>query len=137
MSILIGYVPTPEGEAALEAGLREAQLRNTNVVILNSPRKGAPVDAVLIPEKQVAELVKRAKKHGVEAVVRQPSHADDLTQEFIELAEEVDASLIVIGLRKRSQVGKFIMGSHAQRILLQVDRPVLAVKATDDLDRTH
>ena len=135
MSILIGYVPTPEGEAALEAGLKEAQLRDTNAVILNSPRKGAPVDAALIPEDQIAELVRRARAVGVEAVVRQPGHADDLTDEFIELAEEIDASLIVIGLRKRSQVGKFIMGSHAQRILLQVDRPVLAVKATGDFAR--
>lgn len=137
MSILIGYVPTPEGEAALEAGLQEAKLRSTNVVILNSPRQGAPVDAALIPEEQITELVRRAKALGVEAVVRQPSHADDLTEEFIALAEEVNASLIVIGLRKRSQVGKFIMGSHAQRILLQVDRPVLAVKATGEFSKTH
>ncbi|MCU1632102.1 MAG: universal stress protein UspA [Micrococcaceae bacterium] len=132
MSILIGYVPTPEGEAALEAGLKEARLRDTNVVILNSPRKGAPVDAALIPEEQVTELIRRARALGVDAVVRQPGHDNDLTEEFIDLAEEVDASLIVIGLRKRSQVGKFILGSHAQRILLQVDRPVLAVKASDE-----
>jgi nucleotide-binding universal stress UspA family protein len=137
MSILIGCVPTPEGEAALDAGLKEAQLRNTNVVILNSPRKGAPVDASLIPEEQVADLVKRARDLGVDATVRQPGHADDLTEEFIGLAQEVDASLIVIGLRKRSQVGKFILGSHAQRILLQVDRPVLAVKAGDEFSTTR
>ena len=42
---------------------------------------------------------------------------------------EVNASSIVIGLRHRSQVGKFIIGSHAQRILIQADRPVLSVKA--------
>ena len=59
----------------------------------------------------------------------QPSYQHDLADEFLDLAREVNASLIVIGLRHRSQVGKFIMGSHAQRILLQADRPVLAVKA--------
>jgi nucleotide-binding universal stress UspA family protein len=131
MSILIGYVPTPEGEAALEAGLEEARLRNTGVVILNSPRKGAPVDAALASEEQVAGLLARATAANVDAVVRQPAHTDDLTEEFISVAEETGASLIVIGLRRRSQVGKFIMGSHAQRILLQADRPVLAVKAPD------
>jgi len=53
----------------------------------------------------------------------------DLADEFLNLAREVNASFLVIGLRHRSQVGKFIMVSHAQRILIQADRPVLAVKA--------
>ncbi|MET3719420.1 nucleotide-binding universal stress UspA family protein [Arthrobacter sp. UYEF21] len=54
---------------------------------------------------------------------------NDLADEFLDVARQVDASLIVIGLRHRSQVGKYILGSHAQRILTQADRPVLAVKA--------
>lgn len=129
MTILIGYLPTPEGEAALNAGIAEGRLRNEDIVILNSPRKGAPVDAALASAEQVAALVERAREAGVAAMIRQPGHTDDLTDEFIDIAEEVGASLIVIGLRRRSQVGKFILGSHAQRILLQADRPVLAVKA--------
>ena len=129
MTILIGYVPTPEGEAALDAGIAEGRLRNENIVILNSPHKGAPVDAALASPEQVAALLQRAKDAGVAAMIRQPGHTDDLTDEFIDIADEIDASLIVIGLRRRSQVGKFILGSHSQRILLQADRPVLAVKA--------
>jgi nucleotide-binding universal stress UspA family protein len=129
MTILIGYVPTPEGEAALNAGIAEGKLRNENIVILNSPRKGAPVDPALASAEQVAALLKRAKDAGVAAMIRQPGHTDDLTDEFIDIADEIDASLIVIGLRRRSQVGKFILGSHSQRILLQADRPVLAVKS--------
>jgi nucleotide-binding universal stress UspA family protein len=131
MTILIGYLPTPEGEAALAAGIEEAKLRNKDIVILNSPRKGAPVDASLASADQVEELLKRAADAGVTATVRQPGHTDDLTDEFMQVAEETGASLIVIGLRKRSQVGKFILGSQAQRILLQADRPVLAVKAPE------
>jgi nucleotide-binding universal stress UspA family protein len=131
MTILIGYVPTPEGEAALDTGIAEGKLRSENIVILNSPRKGAPVDAALASADQVAALLKRASDAGVHASIRQPGHTDDLTDEFIDIAEEVDASLIVIGLRRRSQVGKFILGSHSQRILLQADRPVLAVKADE------
>ena len=45
------------------------------------------------------------------------------------MAEEVGADFIVIGLRKRTPVGKLILGSNAQRILLDAPCPVLAVKA--------
>ena len=47
---------------------------------------------------------------------------------FEALVERTSASLVVIGLRRRSPVGKLVMGSDAQRLLLELDAPVLAVK---------
>ena len=70
-----------------------------------------------------------AAEHGVTARVEQPAHEDDLVQTLNEWAEQEDADLIVIGLRKRSAIGKFILGSQAQRILLEAEVPVLTVKA--------
>jgi nucleotide-binding universal stress UspA family protein len=52
----------------------------------------------------------------------------EVADEVLQVAREIDASVIVIGLRKRSAVGKLLMGSSALRILLDADRPVLAVK---------
>ena len=50
MSIIVGFVPTPAGEAALTAGIAEAMLRNEDLVIVNSAREGALVDkAVAAP----------------------------------------------------------------------------------------
>ncbi|MEV7607659.1 universal stress protein [Paenarthrobacter sp. NPDC089322] len=129
MKIIVGFVPTPAGEAALAAGIAEAQLRKQELVIVNSAREGALVDKAVAPAAVLDQAVQRAREAGVIATVIQPPYKDDLADEFLDVAREVDASLIVIGLRHRTQVGKFIMGSHAQRILMQADRPVLAVKA--------
>ena len=66
---------------------------------------------------------------GPPARARASSPAEDL----INIAEaRSTAELIVIGLRRRSPVGKLILGSNAQRILLDAPCPVLAVKADED-----
>ncbi|MFJ6279174.1 MAG: universal stress protein [Actinomycetes bacterium] len=128
MSIMVGYVPTPVGEAAVAAAITEAKLRNAELLIVNSVREGSRVDKSVASEEDLQRLQNTADDAGITSRVLRPSHRDDLAEEILELAVEHDVSLIVIGLRQRTQVGKFIMGSHAQRILLQADRPVLAVK---------
>ncbi|MEI7059290.1 universal stress protein [Nocardioides sp. CCNWLW239] len=130
MTILIGYVPTPVGEAALEAGLAEAAARGDDVVIVNSPRRGATVDADLVDETTAAELVARATAAGVTARVDHTTHGSDIVETFEALVASTGARLIVIGLRRRSPVGKALLGSDAQRILLDAGVPVLAVKPT-------
>ncbi|MEU0265949.1 universal stress protein [Nocardioides sp. NPDC006303] len=130
MTILIGYVPTPVGEAALEAGLAEAAARGDDVVIVNSPRRGATVDADLVDEAAAAKLVARAAEAGVNARVDHTTHGADVVETFDNLVASTGARLIVIGLRRRSPVGKALLGSDAQRILLDAGVPVLAVKPT-------
>ncbi len=128
MTVLVGYVPTPEGEAAFSAALVEARRRSEPLLVLNSARSGAPVSADVAPEERVRELTARAEADGVSLELRQGAHSGEVADEVLRVAAETDASLIVIGLRRRSPVGKLLMGSSAQRILLDADRPVLAVK---------
>ena len=128
MTVLVGYVPTTEGEAAFTAALSEARRRGERLVVLNSPRSGAPVSADVAPDSAVHDMAARARTAGVELDVRQAPHDGEVADEVLRVAREADASVIVIGLRKRSPVGKLLMGSSAQRILLDADRPVLAVK---------
>ncbi|MEU4385944.1 universal stress protein [Promicromonospora sp. NPDC023805] len=128
MTIVVGYVPTPAGEAAVQAAVTEARLRDENLLVVNSAREGAVVEATVATTEDLSRVLTLADDAGVRAEVVRGTHRDDFTDEILDLAEKHDASLIVIGLRRRSTVGKFIMGSVAQRILLQADHPVLAVK---------
>jgi nucleotide-binding universal stress UspA family protein len=126
MTILIGYVPTPAGEAALAAGLDEAARSGDDVVIVNSPRRGSTVDANLVGDTEA--LLARAADAGVAATVDQSEHGPDIVDTFEAHVQRTSARLVVLGLRRRSPVGKLVMGSDAQRLLLELGAPILAVK---------
>jgi nucleotide-binding universal stress UspA family protein len=128
MTILIGYVPTPVGEAAFAAGLAEAVSAGDDLVVLNSPRRGSTVDVDLIDSDAGEALVRRAAEAGVTATVDQTDHGDDIVGAFQAAVERTGARLAVIGLRRRTPMGKLLMGSDAQRLLLELDVPILAVK---------
>jgi len=81
------------------------------------------------PLDQIREELRRA---GVEHEIRQLVRGMDPADDLVNVATEVDAEFIVIGLRRRSPVGKLILGSNAQRVLLDAPCPVLAVKAEED-----
>lgn len=129
MSILVGYIPTPEGKAALERAIAEARLREERLIVINSSRGDAFVDQKYVHPEQAAQLNEQLAACGVEHELIQPVRGNDAAQEVLDAAEQYHAELVVIGLRKRTAVGKLILGSTAQRILLQANCAVLAVKA--------
>jgi len=132
-TVVVGYVPKPEGEAALERAVAEAELRGLKLVVVSSQRGGADYDEQTASEHDAALDAVRRKLdgRGVPYVVRQLVRGFDPADDLISIAEANSAELIVIGLRRRSPVGKLILGSNAQRILLDAHCPVLAVKARD------
>ena len=129
-TIVVGYVPKPEGDAALDRAIAEAQLRGDKLVVVNSHRGGRDYDAEdsAKDDQQMADVKRRLEESGIEFDLRQLVRGFEPAEDLISIAEANDADLIVIGLRRRSPVGKLLMGSTAQRILLDADRPVLAVK---------
>ena len=137
MTIVVGYVPKPEGEAALERAIVEAQLRGEDLVVVNSTSGDAYADASWATDEQLAAVRERVAEADlpfqlVHTVVGRPP-ADHV----VEVADKAHASLLVIGLRRRSSVGKFLLGSSASTILMQAPCPVLAVKAPGGEHRLH
>lgn len=125
--IVVGWTPDEFGEAALARGVEEARLRRGTVVVVNATRGDALVDERYADDDQLARLATELAGTGVEVDVRRSMGAD-VGDQVLAVAAEVAGDLIVIGLRKRSPVGKLLMGSVAQRILLGADCAVLAVK---------
>ena len=128
-TVVVGYVPKPEGEAALAAGISEAKLRGGKLVVVNSHRGGQEFDGAraAAAEDDMSAIKQKLEESGVEHDVRQLVRGFEPAEDLISIAEANDAELLVIGLRRRSPVGKLILGSNAQRILLDAPCPVLTV----------
>lgn len=66
---------------------------------------------------------------GVTFTIRQEVRGPEAADELIDVPDEVGAELCVIGIRRRSAVGKMVLGSNAHRILMDSPWPVLTVRA--------
>ena len=128
MTVLVGYVPTPLGEATLRAGVEEARRRAEPLVVLNMSRDDVLVDAHRAKADDLARVERDVTELGVEVHVVRVEEGSDPAEVIVREAHAREVSVIVIGLRHRTPVGKLIMGSAAQRILLEARCPVLAVK---------
>ena len=130
-TVVVGYVPKPEGEAALRKAVEEAKLRGAKLVVVNSHRGGQEfdADAATQAEREMNVVKGILDGTGVPYEIRQLVRGFEPAEDLISIAEANAAELIVIGLRRRSPVGKLILGSNAQRVLLDAHCPVLAVKA--------
>ena len=129
MTVVVGYVPSAEGQAALDTALEEAGRRGEPLHLVNVGSSDASRDPKFLDEGEVERLRARLHSAGVEFEIEQLVRGKDPAEEVVEAAERVGASLVVIGMRRRSPTGKLLFGSQAQRILLDADCPVLAVKA--------
>lgn len=132
MTIVVGFIPTPEGHAALHRAAAEARLRRTRLVVVNSRDQAQQGDraAVASFEEAVEQARQSLADEGLEHEVRAMARGRLPSEDLLDVADEVDAEMIVIGLRRRSPVGKLFLGSQSQAILLEAERPVLAVKAS-------
>ncbi len=133
-TVVVGYVMTDEGRAALDWAIDKAAKGDTRLVVAHSIKGGGSTEAeqqeVLAYRAELDAIEKRLAQagipHSTRRLIRGLSPAEDLAQ----VVQEEQADLIVIGLRQQSRVGKLLLGSDAQEILLTAPCPVVAVKAT-------
>ncbi|GLY33528.1 universal stress protein [Kineosporia sp. NBRC 101731] len=128
MTVLLAHTPHASAEAAFESALEQAIFRDTDLVLVNATKGETLVDPKYATDEALTEFSQRAAGRGVGLSIERPVDAD-IAAAVLTVAGRYDTDLIVLGVRHRSAVGKFLLGSVAQRIILDADCPVLAVKA--------
>jgi nucleotide-binding universal stress UspA family protein len=130
MEIMVGYDDSRVAKDALDIAMQHAQAFDARVHIVTSM-----VSRIDIPKKEFdrvekkleyAESLFKGKKISCKThlLVRGLQAGEDLVQ----FAEDTDINEIVIGIRRRSKVGKLVFGSTAQYVILNATCPVLTVK---------
>ena len=113
-------------EAAREAFIRGSSLAVIHVVesldldLADAYRNGLAED--------IEKSLSSAGAHGVSWELFLNVADQDVAEKILELAMEAKAELLVIGARRRSPVGKFLLGSVVQTVILEATVPVLVVK---------
>ncbi|WNG85571.1 universal stress protein [Mycobacterium sp. ITM-2016-00317] len=127
MTIIVGYTADPFGHAALEHGIAEAKLRDTGLVVVNATSGESYVDARFAGDAEAQDVQMRLDECGVVYELLQPVGVDP-AEELLDVVRRTDAELLVVGIRHRNPVGKLLLGSVAQKVILECPKPVLAVK---------
>ena len=127
MTVIAAFSPDDYGRAALDHAAALAVERQEKLVVVNATTGGSLVDRRYAHEDEVAAIVDRLGSSGLEVEVRRDVVLE-IADAVLEAAEQENASVVVVGVRRRTPVGKMLLGSVAQRVILEAPCPVLAVK---------
>ncbi len=128
-TIVVGFIPTPAGEAALAQAVLEARRGGHRLLVVNSGPGAGEVDFNVVEGGARARLDAALADTGLETELRQPATGTSPAEEIAAAARESGAELVVVGMRRRTPVGRLVMSPAAQQVLLEVACPVLSVKA--------
>lgn len=131
MTIVVGYSPDAYGRAALDHAVTEASEKRERLVVVNATAGQSLVDKRFAHEDEITELTARLQAEGLDVEVRHEV-VPDVADAVIAAADAEGARLVVVGVRRRTPVGKLLLGSVAQRVILEARCPVLAVKPDHD-----
>jgi nucleotide-binding universal stress UspA family protein len=130
-TVVVGYIPSPQGVAALEYAEAEVKTKGGRLVVVNTGHYGNFADPAFASQQDLDALAGRLDEAGVEHTIVQPTEGRSAAESILSAEVEYEADLLVIGLRRRTPVGKILMGSTAQEILLSAKAPVVTVKAPE------
>ena len=128
--IVVGYDGSNTGKAALAVAKEQSKAFGANVFVIESQVGGSATDAQDIKEGE--ENLEFAESYLKEQNIPCETHllvrGVEPGEDIVQFAKDNDADLIIVGVRRRSKVGKLMFGSTAQFVILEAPCPVLTVK---------
>ena len=130
MKILVGYEKSAVAEEALALAKKHAEAFDAKVYLITALTRSheLQLEDIQKSERELKNLRTQFTKEGIacetHAIVSAVTPGEDLVQ----FATDNEIDEIVIGVRRRSKVGKLLFGSNAQYIILQAPCPVVSVK---------
>jgi nucleotide-binding universal stress UspA family protein len=129
MKILVGYEDSKVAEEALSVALQHARAFNAEVFIVTvlEQRRELQRDDIEAAEDRLEKLKRTHKINDLVCETHAAVSVHAPGEYLVEFAQDNDIGEIVIGLKRRSKVGKFVFGSNAQYVILKAPCPVLTV----------
>lgn len=128
MAVVVGYSPSGQGTAALRSAVREAQRARIPLVVASHQYHDAEKGISVASDAEVRAAIDEITPDPPELEVRLSGEGEDLGDFLLRTAADVGASVLVIGLRRKSPIGKLHLGASARKVLLGATCPVLTVK---------
>lgn len=129
--IVVGYAGGSHGRACLEHAVEEAAARGTSILVINAVPEGGRSSSGrgtrVVDADEMAQIQKRLTESGVRFEIRQQIGAVP-SEELLRAMDDPDAQMLVIGMRRRTQVGKLLLGSTSAYLLIECEKPVMVVK---------
>ncbi|WP_020588845.1 universal stress protein [Desulfobacter curvatus] len=131
MKLIVGYKRgTNQAENLLELALKRAQLFNATVLIATIMPEGMEKDQERIIETEAG--LEEAKTHFDKKQIPCETHllirGIDPGDDLVNFAKETQADEVIIGVKNRTKVGKLLLGSTAQAVVLNAPCPVVTMK---------
>lgn len=130
MKILVGYDGTNSSKEALNLSKQHAKAFDAEIHVVTSMESGTDKQQQKISdaEGELDWIKKTLTEEGIPCechlLIRGLSAGEDLVQ----FAEENGIDEIIVGVKRRSRVGKILLGSTAQYVIINASCVVVTVK---------
>jgi len=130
MNILVGYDHSSVSEALINLAREHARAFHAGICLMTSLEQGPTLKSedVQRAESRLERVMALFKADGIPCETKVSVNYLGAGEDLVKYAHENEVDEIIIGVKRRSKVGKLMFGSNAQYVILKASCPVVSVK---------